>query len=383
MSTELVAVTEAVAEFDRVAAGLAELESKYKGVVYEVTTTNGMTEAREARRAIREPRLEVERIRKAAKAPILALGKKLDSEAARITKALEELECPIHDQIISEEARKERERQAKVEAELKRLADLQERIAELRGNPTLSPTSGSSLIAQHIADLQAIAVDESFEELHQQALDAKDAGLKRLQDLHAAAVVHEAEQERIKSERAELARLREEQAKRDAEDRRRREEDELRAKAERDAEAARHAEQLKQQREESERLQRERQAVIDAENARVRAEQEATAQVERGRLAAERAENERVEREARERREAEERRLAAGRAELEREQEALRRAQEPKSAPLTRKGQELATPKASEIVRVLATHYRAHPDTVIEWLRTMDFNAKVMEDAAA
>jgi len=44
---------------------------------------------------------------------------------------------------------------------------------------------------------------------------AKAAGLARLQELHAAAVAHEAEQARLAAEREELARLRAEQAERD------------------------------------------------------------------------------------------------------------------------------------------------------------------------
>ena len=112
MSTELTEVTKAVAEFDRVGAGLAELRKQYGNVVYDVTTTAGMNDAKVARAAIREPRYEIERIRKAAKAPILALGKKLDTEAARITSELEKLERPIDGAIKAEEDRKEAEKQA-------------------------------------------------------------------------------------------------------------------------------------------------------------------------------------------------------------------------------------------------------------------------------
>lgn len=120
MSTELTEVTKAVAEFDRVALGLASLREKYGSVVYDVATTAGMTDAKAARLAIREPRYEIERIRKAAKAPILALGKKLDSEAAQITGELEKLEAPIDGAIKAEEERKEREKNA---AEQQRLAE--------------------------------------------------------------------------------------------------------------------------------------------------------------------------------------------------------------------------------------------------------------------
>ncbi len=78
MSTELTTVTQAVAEFDRVAAGIATLRSQYEGVVYDVTNHEGMKSAKEALRAIAAPRVEIEKIRKAAKAPILELGRKLD-----------------------------------------------------------------------------------------------------------------------------------------------------------------------------------------------------------------------------------------------------------------------------------------------------------------
>lgn len=335
MSTELTEVSQAVAEFDRVAAGLAELESKYKGVVYDVTTTKGMKEAVEARRAIRTPRLEVERIRKAAKAPILALGRKLDTEAARITKELEELECPISDQITTEEARKDRERQEKVEAEMRRVQRLQERVAELRGNRMLSTQSGSATIAQHLLDLEALPVDDSFEEFRQQAEDAKAAGLSWLRELHSAALAHEAEQERIRQEREELKRLREEQALREAQERARIAEEERRAKAEREAEIARQAEQARQRREQEERDRAARQEIVDAENERVRAEQEAERErlAEAARkLAAEQAEIERKAREQREAQEAEERRIASERAALERQQREAREAEERKAA---------------------------------------------------
>jgi hypothetical protein len=328
VSTELTEVTKAVAEFDRVGAGLAELRKQYGNVVYDVTTAPGMNDAKAARVAIREPRYEIERIRKSAKAPILALGKKLDSEAARITSELEKLERPIDTAIKAEEDRKEREKEARIQAELARVTGLQERVAELRGCPNLSASSGSELIAGHISDLEKLPVDDSLEEYQQAGADAKAVGLARLRDLHAAALAHEAEQVRIKEEREELARLRAEQKKRDDE-----------AKAARDAETARQNAELKKAREAQE-----------AETARVRAEQAAEAK-----------------------------RLADAAADLVRQQEALRKAQEPPpappptTAPVSRRGVAVPVPKADEIIGVLSKHYRARPDTIIEWLRAIDW----------
>jgi hypothetical protein len=333
MSTELIAVQNAVAEMNRVESGLHALREKYAGVVYEVTTTIGMDAAKAARLAIREPRYEVERVRKAAKAPILALGKKLDMEAARITAELEQIEAPIDAQIKGEEARKEAEKQARIAAEQKRVADLQERVADLRGNPMLSAASGSALIAQHIADLESVPVDASFEEFEQQARDAKDAGLKRLADLHAAALAHEAEQARLKAEREELAKLRAEQAERERIAQAERERLEAIAKAERDAESER----LRNERAENERIAAERRAELDAQEAQARAT-----------------------------REAEEARMAAERAEIARQQEALRKANESKPKP--RKA-----PSGREIVELVAETYQVTPRVALGWLLKIDW----------
>lgn len=346
MSTELEAVTTEVAKFDAVAAGIKDLQKRYTGVIYPVTTTQGMADAKAARLAIREPRFEVERIRKAAKAPILALGKSLDDRAKRITEALEAIEGPIDQQIKAEEKRKEDERQAKIDAELARVAGIQERIAELRGCQTLTVASGSALIRQHIADLNALPVDDSFAEFRQQADDAKTAGLSRLGALLDAAIAHEAEQVRIAEERAELERLRAEQARRDAEDRARLAEEARIARETQEAERAR------------------QQAELAAE----RAEQERLAKIERDRLAAERAEQEKALAEQRRQQQeaaaAEQARLDRERAELVAEQERVRQQRDAEEAAKRAANR----PTDEEIVSVLAAHYKVKPATVRTWL---------------
>jgi len=330
MSTELQVVQRAIEQIDKVSAGLGALQKDFGGVVYEVTTKEGMESAKSARLTIRGPRYEVERIRKEAKAPILALGKKLDTEAARITNALLAIEEPIDQQIKAEEDRKEREKQAAIEAEMRRVADLQERVAELRGNRTLSASSGSALLAEHISDLDALPVDESFQEFQEQAAEAKTAGLLWLRNLHTSAVSHEAEQARIKAEREELAKLRAAEEQRQAEERARLAEEERIAREARRAEEARVA------------AERHRQ---DEERRKQREADEAEARKERERLAAERAEFQRQQEEARRQREAEER----------------ERAEQARLANMKR-------PEDSELVGMIAKHYRVPDSKVIEWL---------------
>lgn len=54
-------VQDTLAEFDTVNAGVAELERRYGNVVFAVQTKQGMADAKEARRVIREPRYAVEK----------------------------------------------------------------------------------------------------------------------------------------------------------------------------------------------------------------------------------------------------------------------------------------------------------------------------------
>jgi hypothetical protein len=247
---DLQQIENALVEFSAVDAGIALLRETYAGVVYDVTTTGGMTAAKAARNAVREPRVAVEKIRKEAKAPILALGRRLDSEAARITAELLKLEEPIAAQIKAEEDRKERERQAMIEAEQKRVARIQERIANIRGTPrVIRATTDAKTIGQCLADVTAIVVDASFEEFVDAAKAAQNEVIRELGELYQAARDREArekalriEQERLARERAEHeAREREARAQREAEERaarEAREAEERRLAAEREALAA-------------------------------------------------------------------------------------------------------------------------------------------------
>lgn len=337
MSTELETVSKALVDINAVSAGIADLNARYAGVVYEVATTKGMDEAKTARLAVRNPRFEVERIRKAAKAPILALGKKLDAEASRIEAALLRIEEPIDAQIKAEDARKDRERQAKIDAEIARVAEIDGRIEAIRRLHLRAMGKTSAHARAVLAEAEASEVKQDvFQEKTAIATEALEMALIAIRGIVVERELHESEQQRLKEEREELARLREAENVRLAAEAARRDEEERQAKAVRDEETRRHAEQLRQQREEQER----------------------SASSERQRIADEDA------------------RIAAERAEVARQQDALREAQKPQKAPapLTRAGTAIKPPTASEIVNVLSTHYRARPDTVVEWLLETDFS---------
>src|SRR5262245_51904969 len=96
-----------IAEYSKTEAALAELTVRYQGVTFEVTTKDGMKAAKTARATLRDLRVALETKRQEIKEPVLVQGRLIDSEAKRISKALEALEDPIDAQIKGEERKQE------------------------------------------------------------------------------------------------------------------------------------------------------------------------------------------------------------------------------------------------------------------------------------
>ena len=85
LTAGIASVSSEVAKFDGIAAGLAALEKAHpKDIACDVTTTAGMKQAIAGRAAWREPRIAVEKARKAAKAPVLELGRAIDTFAKEL-----------------------------------------------------------------------------------------------------------------------------------------------------------------------------------------------------------------------------------------------------------------------------------------------------------
>lgn len=314
---------------------LREMASKTTDIV-TITNADGYQQVHSARMALKTQRVEIEKKGKATREESTAFSKAVIAEEKRAIGIISPEEERLQALQETWDDAREAEKQARIDAETKRVTDLQERVAELNGNTMLSTMSDPDLIAGHISDLEKIVVDASFEEFERRALDAKTVGLARLRSLHDAAVARVAEDARLKAERAELEQLRAAQAERDRAERERIAAEEKAAKAAREEEL---------------RLQRAEQARIDAELKAKREAQEVEAAAERKRLADERAEFERQQEEAR----------------RVREKEEAERAEQARIASLKR-------PTDGELIGVLMRHYRAPESKVVEWLLSIDFS---------
>jgi hypothetical protein len=180
-------------EMDRVEAGLQALETKYAKVVYAVETDKGMTDAKAARKELKDTRVAVEHARVAAKRPVLDLGINIDGKATTIKTRIQQLETPIDQQITVQEAK-----------EAERKADLERRIREIVETP-------KSCIGKGVPDLELVLEGlntlplADFQEYREQAAKAQlDATLA------VSTLLTQAKQA------AELAELQERQRKEEA-----------------------------------------------------------------------------------------------------------------------------------------------------------------------
>jgi len=252
----------AIAEYSPTAAAMAELRNMYENAVFDVATPIGMAKAIAARRAIREPRIALEKLRKELKAPALERSRLIDAEAKELTQQLEALEGPIDAQIKAEEQRKAEEKAERERIEQEKMAELLKRVANIREQPVCVVGKSSHAVAEIVRLLSSLEIDQTYGPLQAEAYAAKAETLATLSDMHAAALAQEAEAERLRIEREELEVQRKAQAEQA--------EQAERARAElaklRDAEQA----EIDRQRAEIEEQRRQ----VEAENAIILAEKE-------------------------------------------------------------------------------------------------------------
>ena len=172
-----------IAQYDPTEAALTELESRYKGIVFDFSKKSSLNEAKEARTKLRDLRIGLENLRKKLKAPVLEKGRQIDLEATRITDRISTLETDIVTQVEAEEQRREEERQARAAAEKERLERTQAKIENMRGMPLRAFDLPSHLVEAILKEASAIVIDDDFGELKnlaQLVLDDVITTLKRL-----------------------------------------------------------------------------------------------------------------------------------------------------------------------------------------------------------
>lgn len=189
----------------------AILKAEADTITPDASTPAGMEICIKYRAAFRDDvRVAGEKARVERKAPILTIGKLLDSKYADLKNAVIPYEAKFDAAIKAEEKRKDDLKKAEAEREEKS----RQRIVNIRELPLATVGKSAAAIAEMVAALEVDLPDESFGKLQDAAVTARADVLVKLAGLHAAAVASEEEAARIAAERAELAQLREAAAER-------------------------------------------------------------------------------------------------------------------------------------------------------------------------
>lgn len=191
-----------ITEYNETSAGLERLKGRMQGVVYDVSTKEGMLSAKTDRRELVSLRTTLEAKRKEIKAPALERCKLIDDEAKRVTAEILALEAPIDQQIKAEEARIETARQEALEKEKQRVIKIMESIEKIKAYPVRCAAMKSAELRDTISFLQTMNIaTETFQEFVNQATEAKAAAIGELVALCEVAEAIEAEEARLEAER--------------------------------------------------------------------------------------------------------------------------------------------------------------------------------------
>lgn len=280
---------------------------EFKKVLPDLKTRKGREAYASMAHQIAKSKTALEAVGKEISAKQKEIPKLIDAERKRVWDTLEswqkEVRQPLDDWQAAEDAR---------------VAKHNEGIQQIKDMALFGATPPASVVARVIADLEAIEINDTWEEFLPEAAQVKDQTLAKLRTLHTERIQYEAEQ-------AELARLRaaaeaQAQSDRDAEIARvaaeqARLQAEQQAQAEREA-AARREQELLDQAAATQRAAA--QAALDAEAAAERQRLQLELQAEQSRAAAAQAETNRIAAEQR----AEQERIAA----VRRQEEAVEQA---------------------------------------------------------
>lgn len=291
-----------IAAYEPHRARLAELRDQFGGTVWVVETKDGMSNAKAARKELRAFRRQLEETKKVAKEKALAHCRAVDAEYHEVDDAAKELLEPCDSAIKEVEQRAKREAEEAARREEERQARCRSEIERIRNVPVV--LVGASLEAIKKAGEELKTVDlTGLDEFAGVASNARVEAVEKLRAMYAEAKLREEEQARIAAERAELEKLRVEQAERDRVEREKREAEDRERRAKLEAEEREVRERIARQEQEA----REAREKADAEARKAREAEEARLRAEREKLEVERRAREERERREREEREAVER----------------------------------------------------------------------------
>jgi hypothetical protein len=219
--TPLALVTKQLAAFSKVEAGFSKVEHRHKDVVYDVSTTKGINEAKAAREELRGYRYSAQTMLKDIKKPLNQLKADATAAADSFIARVVEYEDPVDKQIKTEEDRKAAEKAERERIERERIGAIHDRIATF--DAVVTEAVSCKTAAQVRAILTALenaeVGEDEFAEFIDEAFERHASAVRRVREILSAKVEQEAqaakdaadreaERQRLADERAEFERQR-------------------------------------------------------------------------------------------------------------------------------------------------------------------------------
>lgn len=218
-------VTQVYAPFE---TDLKAAIKKFKSTkAIDVTTKDGMENAKELRRLFKGIRIAADNERKAQKAPILEIGKQIEERNNEFKAKIDPYETEVDNKIKAEEKRIEDEKLAKLEAEEKRISALNEKVSAIEKAPLEAINETSAQVRARIADLSIIVpTQELYEERYvevevmleqtiasltqiAEGKEAQEAQAKASEEANAERAKQEVETNRVSAIKARIASIKE------------------------------------------------------------------------------------------------------------------------------------------------------------------------------
>ncbi|MDP4076207.1 hypothetical protein [Acidovorax sp. A1169] len=191
-----------LAQFKEAEAGLLAMAERYRDVVYDVTTTKGMAEAKAARADLRDNgRRLLTRTEASVKADVNELKQVMGAEVERLVDIVKPVEDAIDAQIKVEEKRKADDKAERDRLEAERVAGHRANIDQLRAYADQAAGQSLESLASAITALEAMEFGPEWEEFAPEADTARNTTVARLREI-AESTRQRQENERLQQELA-------------------------------------------------------------------------------------------------------------------------------------------------------------------------------------
>lgn len=191
--------------FQKAAVRIAALAEKHQNVVFDLSTTKGMDEAKAVRIEIRNVRFGLQNAEKDAKKPLNQIKDAISTRADELVEMVLKIEAPIDAQIKAAEKAKADAKAERERIELETKTRIDDSLTAIRETPMVLMGKTAAEIDAVLKDLAMCELTlDAFGDRAGEAEQVRAQAVERLQGMHAAALALEAQREALAKQQEAL-----------------------------------------------------------------------------------------------------------------------------------------------------------------------------------